>query len=206
MKTVKIAVAVFALALALGATEMAQASSSSPDVKWGKDGDGNVVCRYQGAVLAEEDCKKIDGQTSGRPTGTSASARARSKDSVRVALCPPDVWGGIVGGVIGAFLGNQVGSGDGKNVATIIGAGAGAIIGSQNNDCAGPRPRPVSSYPDPYQRDPYPYRNYGGGYGDGQYLTAAECWNSAFQYFAAGLPNTEEGNREAQRLASIKCP
>ena len=202
MKTVKFfAVVVLALVL-VGCAGLAQASSSFPDVKWGTDGDGNVVCRYQGAVLTEEDCKKIDGQAKGRPTSARVPTQARPQDSVRVTLCPPDVWGAIFGGFIGGVLGNQVGHGDGKDIATLIGAGAGAIIGSQNNDCAGPRPRPVSSYPDPYQRDPYPYRNYG----EGQYLTAAECWNNAFQYFAAGLPNTEEGNREAERLASIKCP
>ena len=66
--------------------------------------------------------------------------------------------------------------------------------------------KPVSSYPDPYQVDPY--QAYGGGYKSGgrYYLTAAECWNNAFQYFVVVLPNTVEGNHEAQRLATIKCP
>ena len=42
-----------------------------------------------------------------------------------------NVPGAIVGGVAGAVLGNQVGSGSGRDAATILGGAAGAAVGSQ---------------------------------------------------------------------------
>ena len=39
--------------------------------------------------------------------------------------------GAIVGGIIGGVLGNQVGDGRGKTAATVVGAGAGALIGNE---------------------------------------------------------------------------
>ncbi len=39
--------------------------------------------------------------------------------------------GAIVGGLIGAFLGDQVGSGDGRTTARILGAAGGAYAGHQ---------------------------------------------------------------------------
>ncbi len=39
--------------------------------------------------------------------------------------------GAIIGGVVGGVLGHQIGSGRGNTVATIAGAGAGALAGNQ---------------------------------------------------------------------------
>jgi uncharacterized protein YcfJ len=39
--------------------------------------------------------------------------------------------GAIVGGLVGGVLGHQVGNGNGKTAATIIGAGTGAVIGDR---------------------------------------------------------------------------
>lgn len=43
-----------------------------------------------------------------------------------------NVGGAIVGTIIGGVLGHQVGGGRGKDVATAVGAGAGAILGERN--------------------------------------------------------------------------
>jgi len=42
-----------------------------------------------------------------------------------------NIGGAIIGGLIGGVLGNQVGQGSGNTAATILGAGAGAILGEQ---------------------------------------------------------------------------
>jgi uncharacterized protein YcfJ len=41
------------------------------------------------------------------------------------------VPGAIIGGVAGAILGNQIGSGSGRDAATVLGGAAGAAVGSQ---------------------------------------------------------------------------
>ena len=48
-----------------------------------------------------------------------------------VARSGLNVPGAIIGGVAGAVLGNQVGSGGGRDAATVLGGAAGAAIGSQ---------------------------------------------------------------------------
>jgi len=42
-----------------------------------------------------------------------------------------NIGGAIIGGLIGGVLGNQVGQGSGNTAATILGAGAGAVIGER---------------------------------------------------------------------------
>lgn len=42
-----------------------------------------------------------------------------------------NVPGAVVGGVAGAVLGRQIGSGSGRNAATVLGGAAGAAVGSQ---------------------------------------------------------------------------
>jgi outer membrane lipoprotein SlyB len=48
-----------------------------------------------------------------------------------VARSGPNVPGAIIGAVGGALLGNQIGSGGGRDAATVLGGAAGAVIGSQ---------------------------------------------------------------------------
>jgi outer membrane lipoprotein SlyB len=58
-----------------------------------------------------------------------------------VARSGLNVPGAIIGGVAGAVLGNQVGSGGGRDAATVLGGAAGAAIGSQvgrTNNAADP--------------------------------------------------------------------
>ena len=43
----------------------------------------------------------------------------------------PSVPGAIIGAVAGGVLGHQVGSGTGRDVATVLGAAGGAAVGSQ---------------------------------------------------------------------------
>lgn len=43
----------------------------------------------------------------------------------------PNVLGAVVGGAAGALLGRQIGSGSGRDAATVLGGVAGAVIGSQ---------------------------------------------------------------------------
>ena len=43
----------------------------------------------------------------------------------------PNVPGAIIGAVAGAVLGNQIGSGGGRDAATVLGGAAGAAVGSQ---------------------------------------------------------------------------
>lgn len=44
--------------------------------------------------------------------------------------------GGVLGGAaVGGLLGNQIGGGHGKQIATAVGAGAGAAVGTQNPAC-----------------------------------------------------------------------
>lgn len=43
---------------------------------------------------------------------------------------PKEETGMVIGGIVGAILGNQIGSGDGRRVATALGAIAGGAIGS----------------------------------------------------------------------------
>ena len=44
--------------------------------------------------------------------------------------------GGVLGGAaVGGLLGNQIGGGTRKRVATEVGAGAGAAVGTQNPAC-----------------------------------------------------------------------
>jgi uncharacterized protein YcfJ len=44
--------------------------------------------------------------------------------------------GGVLGGAaVGGLLGNQIGGGSGKQIATAVGAGAGAPDGTQNPAC-----------------------------------------------------------------------
>lgn len=42
-----------------------------------------------------------------------------------------NVPGAVLGAVAGALLGNQIGSGGGRDAATVLGGGAGAAVGSQ---------------------------------------------------------------------------
>lgn len=53
---------------------------------------------------------------------------------VQPAAGPRDtnVGGAIVGSIIGGVLGHQVGGGRGKDIATVVGAGAGAVLGERN--------------------------------------------------------------------------
>ena len=47
--------------------------------------------------------------------------------------------GGVFGGAAaGGILGNQVGGGSGKDIATAVGAGLGALAGTQNPNCLAP--------------------------------------------------------------------
>ena len=47
--------------------------------------------------------------------------------------------GGVLGGAAaGGILGNQVGSGSGQDIATAVGAGLGALAGTQNPNCLPP--------------------------------------------------------------------
>jgi uncharacterized protein YcfJ len=47
--------------------------------------------------------------------------------------------GGVLGGAAaGGILGNQVGGGTGKDIATAVGAGLGALAGTQNPNCLAP--------------------------------------------------------------------
>ena len=48
-----------------------------------------------------------------------------------VARSGPNVPGALIGAVAGAALGNQIGSGSGRDAATILGGAAGAAVGSQ---------------------------------------------------------------------------
>lgn len=43
----------------------------------------------------------------------------------------PNYGGAVIGGLAGGLLGAQIGSGSGRTAATAIGAGTGAVIGSQ---------------------------------------------------------------------------
>jgi uncharacterized protein YcfJ len=47
--------------------------------------------------------------------------------------------GGVLGGAaVGGLLGNQVGGGTGQDIATAVGAGLGALAGTQNSNCLAP--------------------------------------------------------------------
>ena len=47
--------------------------------------------------------------------------------------------GGVLGGAAaGGILGNQIGGGNGKDLATALGAGLGALAGTQNSNCLAP--------------------------------------------------------------------
>jgi hypothetical protein len=47
--------------------------------------------------------------------------------------------GGVLGGAAaGGILGNQVGGGTGNDIATAVGAGLGALAGTQNSNCLAP--------------------------------------------------------------------
>jgi uncharacterized protein YcfJ len=47
--------------------------------------------------------------------------------------------GGVLGGAAaGGILGNQVGGGSGNDIATAVGAGLGALAGTQNPNCLPP--------------------------------------------------------------------
>ncbi len=48
-----------------------------------------------------------------------------------VARSGPNVGGAIIGAVAGALVGNQIGSGGGRDAATVLGGVAGAAVGSQ---------------------------------------------------------------------------
>jgi outer membrane lipoprotein SlyB len=54
-----------------------------------------------------------------------------------------NVPGAIVGGVAGAVLGRQIGSGSGRDAATILGGAAGAAVGSQVGRPSTPTTSPV---------------------------------------------------------------
>lgn len=46
------------------------------------------------------------------------------------ATAPTTGAGAVLGGVLGAAIGNQVGGGDGRKVATVLGAAGGAVVGN----------------------------------------------------------------------------
>jgi outer membrane lipoprotein SlyB len=47
--------------------------------------------------------------------------------------------GGVLGGAAaGGILGNQIGGGTGQDIATAVGAGLGALAGTQNPNCLAP--------------------------------------------------------------------
>jgi len=47
--------------------------------------------------------------------------------------------GGVLGGAAaGGILGNQIGGGSGQDIATAVGAGLGALAGTQNPNCLAP--------------------------------------------------------------------
>ncbi|PWF41910.1 glycine zipper 2TM domain-containing protein [Massilia glaciei] len=54
-------------------------------------------------------------------------------DSIQVTRGPGQTSGAgaIVGGMVGALAGHQVGGGDGKKIATAVGAVGGALVGNQ---------------------------------------------------------------------------
>jgi outer membrane lipoprotein SlyB len=54
-----------------------------------------------------------------------------------------NVPGAIIGGVAGAVLGHQIGSGSGRDAATILGGAAGAAVGSQVGRPSTPTTSPV---------------------------------------------------------------
>lgn len=63
---------------------------------------------------------------------------------VALAACAPQTGqgrqlscaGGVLGGAAaGGILGNQIGGGSGKDAATAVGAGLGALAGTQNPNC-----------------------------------------------------------------------
>lgn len=45
------------------------------------------------------------------------------------ATAPTTGAGAVLGGVLGAAVGNQVGGGDGRKIATVLGAAGGAVVG-----------------------------------------------------------------------------
>lgn len=51
----------------------------------------------------------------------------------REGCAHPNYGGAVIGGLAGGLIGAQVGSGSGRTAATAIGAGTGAVIGSQVN-------------------------------------------------------------------------
>ena len=64
-----------------------------------------------------------------------------------LAACAPQTYqgrqlscaGGVLGGAAaGGILGNQVGGGSGQDIATAVGAGLGALAGTQNPNCLAP--------------------------------------------------------------------
>ena len=54
-----------------------------------------------------------------------------------------NVPGAIIGGVAGAVLGHQIGSGSGRDAATVLGGVAGAAVGSQVGKPSTPTTSPV---------------------------------------------------------------
>ncbi len=63
------------------------------------------------------------------------------------AVGSPNVIGAVVGGVAGAVLGRQIGSGSGRDAATVLGGVAGAAAGSQVG-----REQPVTATTSPTYR------------------------------------------------------
>jgi uncharacterized protein YcfJ len=51
----------------------------------------------------------------------------------RQGCAEPNYGGAVIGGLAGGLIGSQVGGGSGRTAATAIGAGTGAVIGSQMN-------------------------------------------------------------------------
>jgi uncharacterized protein YcfJ len=76
------------------------------------------------------------------------------EEQVPVRTAPPEddsakrTAGGVLGAIVGGLLGHQVGKGDGRKVATVGGAAAGAVVGSKiAADSGGDRqPPPVQKY------------------------------------------------------------
>ncbi len=63
------------------------------------------------------------------------------------AVGQPHVIGAVVGGAVGAVLGRQIGSGSGRDVATVLGGVAGAVVGSQMG-----REQPITATTSPTYR------------------------------------------------------
>ena len=70
----------------------------------------------------------------------SAYGRVESIQSVTIAGSNQPGMGTVIGGLVGGIIANQIGSGNGRALATVAGAGGGALVGYQMDQT---RPREI---------------------------------------------------------------